>query len=165
VRVEYSFQSPQAANPPSWGSNNSGLMVFSTDPRTVTGNPDFPPSIEIQLLGNPSPGGPVNCQLCLNGSNMFATRVLTMTLTGAGGCYRSLQNIADFQPPTNWVTVEADVQATGTTRVFQYPDTTNAIMTFSGVMLNGQSITRGYVSLQSESQPLTFRKIELMELP
>ena len=57
VRIEYRFQNPQATDPATWGKNNSGLMVFCTDPRTVTGNPDFPPSIEIQLLGNPSAGG------------------------------------------------------------------------------------------------------------
>jgi hypothetical protein len=165
VRIEYRFQEPQASNPPGWGRNNSGLMVFCTDPRTVTGNPDFPPSIEIQLNGMPGGGGSVNCQLCLNGSNMYATTVLNMRVNGPGGCIRSSQSSADFQPAANWVTVEAEVQGNGTTRVFQLPQTTNPIMTFSGVMLGGQSITKGYLSLQSESQPIQFRKVELMELP
>lgn len=164
VRVEYRFQEPQAKNPPSWGKNNSGIMVFCTDPRKVTGNPDFPPSIEIQLAGNPSGGGPINCQLCLNGSNMYVTKVLTQTVTGPGGCFKSTLATADFQPAANWVTVEVDVQATGTTSVYQHPDTTKAIMTFSGVMLGSQKITSGYLSLQSESQPIQFRKIDLMDL-
>ena len=33
VRIEYRFQEPQAKSPPSWGKNNSGLMLFCTDPR------------------------------------------------------------------------------------------------------------------------------------
>jgi|GEM_PF-3030944 len=164
VRVEYRFQEPQAKSPPSWGKNNSGIMVFCTDPRKVTGNPDFPPSIEIQLAGNPSAGGSVNCQLCLNGSNMYATMVLNQKVTGPGGCFKSSQASADFQPAANWVTVEADVQGAGTTSVYQHPDTTKAIMTFSGVTLGSQKLTSGYLSLQSESQPIQFRKIELMDL-
>ena len=42
VRVEYSFQEPQAKNPVSWGKNNTGLFVYCTDPHLITGNPDFP---------------------------------------------------------------------------------------------------------------------------
>ena len=86
-------------------------MVFCTDPRTVTGNPDFPPSIEIQILGKPSAGGEVNCQLCLNGSNMYAKTVLGKAVSGPGGCIRSSQSAQDFQAFDTWTTVEADVQA------------------------------------------------------
>ncbi len=45
-------------DPVGWGKNNSGLMIFGIDPAKVTGDPEFPPLIEIQLLGSPSnPGG------------------------------------------------------------------------------------------------------------
>jgi len=54
VRVTYRFLEPQAKSPVGWGKNNSGLMIFATDPTKVTGDPEFPPLIEIQLLGYPS---------------------------------------------------------------------------------------------------------------
>ena len=38
-------------------------------------------------------------------------------------------------------------------------------MTFSGVTLGNMSLKSGYMSLQSEGQPVQFRKVELMELP
>jgi hypothetical protein len=173
VRVEYSFQEPQAKNPVSWGKNNSGVLVFCTDPHLITGNPDFPTGIEIQLLGSPSAGGSINCQICLNSTvSMYPAKIGTQTITQAGGCFKSTQSASDFQPASAWTTVEADVSATGTgmTNIYQYTKDgmkpATPIQTFSAPLkTGGQTVTSGWISLQSESQPCTFRKVELIELP
>ncbi|MEP7049824.1 MAG: DUF1080 domain-containing protein [Pseudomonadota bacterium] len=172
VRFEYSFQEPQAKNPVSWGKNNSGLFVFCTDPHQITGNPDFPTGIEIQILGSPSAGGTVNCQICLNSTvAMFPAMIGTKAINAAGGCFASTQSASDFQPAATWTTVEADVDAsaTGVTKIYQYANGTkpaNPIQTITGpVKTGGQTVNSGWISFQSESQPCTFRKIELMELP
>jgi hypothetical protein len=172
VRVEYSFQEPQAKNPVSWGKNNSGLFVFGTDPHQITGNPDFPTAIEIQILGNPSAGGSVNSQICLNSTvGMYPAMIGTKTINGPGGCFASTQNPSDFQSAATWTTLEADVDgsATGVTKIYQYKDgmkPANPIQTFTGpVKTGGQTVGSGWISIQSESQPCTFRQIELMELP
>jgi len=170
VRIEYSFQEPQAKNPVGWGKNNSGLFVFCTDPHTITGNPDFPTGIEIQILGNPSTGGSVNCQICLNSTvGMYPAKIGGKTITGPGGCFPSTQDPTDFQPAANWVTVEADVSATGTTNIYQLTQDgklpATPIQTISTPVKTGaQTVTDGWLSLQSESQPCNFRKVELMEL-
>jgi len=173
VRIEYSFQEPQAKNPVSWGKNNSGLFVFCTDPHQITGNPDFPTGIEIQILGKPSAGGSINCQICLNSTvGMYPAMIGTKSITGPGSCFASTQNASDFQPAATWTTVEADVDgsATGVTKIYQYTQDgmkpATPIQTFTGpVKTGGQTVNSGWVSLQSESQPCTFRKVELMELP
>ena len=173
VRIEYSFQEPQAKNPVSWGKNNSGLFVFCTDPHQITGNPDFPTGIEIQILGNPSAGGSVNCQICLNSTvGMYPAMIGTKSITGPGGCFASTQNPTDFQPAATWTTVEADVDgsSTGVTKIYQYTQDgmkpATPIQTITGpVKTGGQTVNSGWISLQSESQPCTFRKVELMELP
>jgi hypothetical protein len=110
VRVEYSFQEPQAKNPVSWGKNNSGIFVFGTDPHLITGNPDFPTAIEIQLLGKPSAGGSINCQICLNSTvGMYPAKIGTQNINGPGGCFASTQSTSDLQTAATWTTVEADV--------------------------------------------------------
>jgi len=174
VRFEYHFKEPQAKNPVSWGKNNSGIFVFCTDPHMITGNPDFPTGIEVQLLGYQSAGGDVNGQICLNSTvGMYPAKIGTMNVSGPGGCVKSMQSAADFKTQNvaaTWVTVETDVSATGTTNIYQYtPDgmkPASPIQTFSApVKTGGQTVTSGWFSLQSESQPCEFRKIELMEMP
>jgi hypothetical protein len=174
VRFEYHFKDPQAKNPPSWGKNNSGLFVFCTDPHMITGNPDFPVGIEIQLAGSPSGGGDVNCQICLNSTSpIYPAKIGSMDITKAGGCFRSMQNTNDFKTQNlaaTWVTIETVVSATGTTNVYQYtPDgmkPASPIQTFSApVKAGSQTVTSQWIALQSESQPAEFRKIELMENP
>jgi hypothetical protein len=172
VRFEYSFQEPQATNPVSWGKNNSGIFVFGTDPHQITGNPDFPTAIEIQILGKPSAGGSVNGQICLNSTvGMYPAMIGTKAINAAGGCFASTQNSNDLQAAATWTTVEVEVDgsATGVTKIYQYKDgmkPATPIQTFTGpVKTGGQTVTSGWISFQSESQPCTFRKIDLMELP
>ncbi|MEO8904506.1 MAG: family 16 glycoside hydrolase [Polyangiaceae bacterium] len=173
VRITYRFKTPQAANPVSWGKNNSGLFVFGTDPHKITGDPDFPTAIEIQILGSPSAGGNINTQLCLNSTvGMYPAMIGTQTINGPSGCFASKQSTSDFQPATSWATVEADVSVTGTTKIYQYamPDDAmppaTPIQTFNGpVKTGGQAVNGGWLSLQSESQPCEFRKVELKEMP
>ena len=59
---------------------------------------------------------------------------------------------------------------TGMTNIYQYTKDgmkpATPIQTFSAPLKTGtQTVTSGWISLQSESQPCTFRKIELVELP
>jgi hypothetical protein len=64
--------------------------------------------------------------------------------------------------------VEAEVHVNGDTKVYQTTATDMnpaPIRTFSGPTWNGQAMTDGYLSLQSEGHPINFRNIRLMELP
>ena len=55
--VEYRFVGEQAkGGPGAWAFRNSGVMVHSQDPRTMTRDQDFPISIEAQFLGGNSDG-------------------------------------------------------------------------------------------------------------
>ena len=161
VRLTYRFLEPQAKNPVPWGKNNTGLMVFATDPKTVTNDPEFPPLIEIQLLGTPSGGGKNNANLCQPGG-MRVSKLFGQSLSDSS-CHDSQSGTAP--PAAQWVTVEAEVHVSGDTKVFQYPNMTTPVLTFSGPVYNGQAVNGGYIALQSESQPVEFKDIELKELP
>jgi hypothetical protein len=84
------------------------------------------------------------------------------------GCLSSSSGPA--RPAGEWVTVEAEVHVKGDTKVFQYPDKAKPVLTFSGPFFNGAYHTTmgdmagGYIALQSESQPVEFKDIEVMEL-
>jgi hypothetical protein len=156
VRVTYRFLEPQANNPVSWGRYNSGLMIFGIDPVKVMGDPEFPPLIEIQLLGKGANPGPTNLNLCQPGG-------MTMKKS-TGSCGNNGSGVAQ-SPPGEWVTVEVEVHVNGETKAYQYPDKTKALLTMSGPTYQGKAVLDGYFSLQSESQPLEFKDIELMELP
>jgi len=68
-------------------------------------------------------------------------------------------------PPGEWTTVQVEVHVTGQTKVYQFPDSTNPVFTMSGPMYQGQPVTGGYLTLQSESQPVEFKDVLLKELP
>lgn len=156
VRMTYRFVEPQATNPVSWGKNNSGLMIFGIHPSEVMGDPEFPPIIELQLLGTNSGGGSTNINLCpLNGMSM---------MQGQGSCGNNGTGVP-APPADQWVTVEAEVSVDGETKVYQHPNLTEAVLTISGPRYQNQAVTSGYLALQSESQPLEFKDIELKELP
>lgn len=159
IRVTYRFLEPQAKNPVGWGHNNSGLMIFGIDPATVTGDPEFPPIIEIQLLGsptNPGGGGSTSPNYCEpNGMRMK---------THTADCGDNHTGKAP-NPAGTWTTVEAEVHVNGVTKVFQLPDTTKPVFTMSGPTYNNQPVTGGFLSLQSESQPIEFKDILLKDPP
>jgi hypothetical protein len=161
VRLTYRFREPQASNPVPWGKNNTGLMLFGIDPRDVTGDPEFPPAIEIQLLGTPSGGGTNNANLCQPGG-MWVSKLFGETNGSGGGCKASKSGPA----PTagEWVTIEAEVLVSGETKIFQHPEMTTPVLTISGPMYNNQPVLGGYLAIQSESQPVEFKNIELKEL-
>jgi hypothetical protein len=170
VRVTYRFREPQAKNPVSWGKNNTGLMLFGIDPAKVTGDPEFPPLIEVQLLGTPSAGGSNNANLCQPGG-MFVSKMFGEGIPQGGGCRDSKSGTAPAAD--QWVTVEAEVHVSGDTNVYQCvhtndqpcaPDLTKPVLTISGPTYNGQPVTSGFLSLQSESQPVDFKDIQLKEL-
>lgn len=161
VRLTYRFREPQAKNPVSWGKNNNGLMIFAIDPKTVENDPEFPPLIEIQLIGTPSSGGKNNGNLCQPGG-MTVSKLFGQSISDTG-CHDSKSGTAPAAD--QWVTVEAEVHVAGDTKVFQYPDMTTPVLTISGPMYKGQPVTGGYLALQSESQPTEFKDIELKELP
>lgn len=159
VRVTYRFSDPQAKNPVGWGHNNSGLMIFGIDPSKVTGDPEFPPIIEIQLLGsptNPGGGGTTSPNYC----EPNGVKMRMHTVDCGNNRTGKVPN-----PAGTWTTVEAEVHVNDVTKVFQLPDTTKPVFTMSGPTYNNQPVTGGYLALQSESQPIEFKDVLLMELP
>jgi hypothetical protein len=168
IAVEYRFVGQQLAGGPSWALRNSGVMMHSPDPRTMPRDQDFPISIEGQLLGGNSDGKPRStANMCSPGTEIVYQHKLYKD-----HCLNSSSPTFDGE---QWVHAEFEVHGSGTIthyvngqQVLEY-DTPQygggQVADFNTTTKpDGQLIEGGYISLQSESHPIDFRKVELLNL-
>lgn len=167
IAVEYRFTGEQVAGGPAWALRNSGIMVHCQDPKTMTRDQDFPISIEVQLLGGSGTGKRSTANLCTPGTNvvMGGKLVTTHCINSSSETYHGDQ----------WVRVEVEVDGgkvishkVNGKEVLKYEQPQiggGAVNNFDpAVKQDGKLLTEGYISLQSESHPVEFRKVELMVL-
>ncbi len=129
-------------------------------------NQDFPVSIELQLLGGRATGKRTTANLCTPGTNveMQGKLVTRHCINSRSETYRGDQ----------WVTVEVEVRGS---KVIRHSINGKEVMAYQKPQLDPRDadakkliqdgkllLTEGYISLQSESHPVEFRKVELMRL-
>jgi hypothetical protein len=167
--VEYRFVGGQAPHGPgAWALRNSGVMLHSQDPRTMLLNQNFPISIEAQFLGGLSDGKPrPTLNVCTPG-----TEIVYRNLIQATHCLNSASRTFDGD---QWVRAEVVVLGGAMIThivngevVLEY-----ALPQYGGgdvrnfdpaAKPDGKLIEGGYIALQSESHPIEFRKVELLNL-
>ena len=166
IRVEYRFVGEQLRGGPGWAYRNSGIMLHCQDPKSMTLNQDFPVSIEVQLLGGKAQGKRTTANLCTPGTNVVMEDKLVTRhcLSSQSKTYRGDQ----------WVTVEVEVRGNEVIRhiidgkvvlAYQKPQLDPRDADSKKLIQNDQLLLgSGYISLQSESHPVEFRKVELMTL-
>ncbi len=167
LRVEYRFVGGQCKGGPGWALRNSGVMIHCQDPKTIRKEQEFPVCIEVQLLGGTGSGERTTGNLCTPGTNVVMQGQLK-----EDHCINSASDTFDGE---QWVTAEIEVRGThvrhlvnGKT-VLEYDDPqldprdrdAQALIELA----DGVKILKGgFISLQSESHPVDFRKVEIMEL-
>lgn len=167
VAAEYRFIGEQAKGGPGWAIRNSGIMLHCQPPGTMGKDQDFPISIEVQLLGGPGTGERTTANLCTPGTNVEMNGKL-MTQH----CYNSKSKTYHGD---QWVRVEALVLGDSIIKHIVNGDTVltyekpqigggNVINFDPKVKIDGKLLSEGYISLQSESHPIEFRKVELVNL-
>jgi 3-keto-disaccharide hydrolase len=151
-----------------WALRNNGLMLHSPAPQTMMKDQDFPISIEVQLLGGLGNGKPrTTANLCTPGTNivMNGTLVTRHCTNSTSKTYEGDQ----------WVRVEVLVHGDELVRhivegqtVLEYTKPQigggSASPTDPKVKVDGTPLTGGYISLQAETAPIDFRKVELLNL-
>ena len=147
---------------------NNGLMLHSPHPKTMLKDQDFPISIEFQLLGGLSDGKPRStANLCTPGSNVVMDGKLHTQ-----HCTNSTSKTYDGD---QWVRVEAEVHGDELVRhfvegvkVLEYTKPQmggGAVAPVDpAVKIDGTPMTAGYISIQAETAPADFRKIEILNL-
>lgn len=167
IAVEYRFVGEQVAGGPGWAKRNSGIMLHCQPPATIKKDQDFPISIEVQFLGGDSTGERTTCNLCTPGTNVVMNNKLVKDhcINSGSKTFRGNQ----------WVRAEVLVLGDSVIKHIVNGDT---VLTYNqpqyggGVVNNfdpsvkkdGQLIAGGYIALQSESHPVEFRKVEIINL-
>lgn len=167
IAVEYRFTGEQAPGGPPWAFRNSGIMVHCQPPETMLRDQRFPASIEVQLLGGSGTGERPTANVCSPGTHIVMSGELVT------------KHCNPSRSPTfhgdQWVRVEVTVYGGETIRhvvngeevlSYEKPQIGGATPAEFGEVSKreGELLTEGYISLQSESHPIEFRKVELLDL-
>ena len=166
LRVEYRFLGDQLSGGPEWGFRNSGIMIHGQSPESMTKDQNFPVSIEVQLLGGNGADERSTGNLCTPGTHIVMDGKL---VTRHCNDSRSKTYHGD-----QWVTAEVEVHGNSTIRhiingeiVLEYeqPQLDENDPDARKLVDNGDKVLHeGSISLQSESHPVEFRKVEILLL-
>jgi hypothetical protein len=160
LRVEYRFVGDTIAGAPSWGYQDGGIQYHCQNPVTLDLNQSFPVCLEYNLLGT-RPSG----EICANG--------IYVEINGKRNTsYCTPPSVKKNIPGDEWVIAEIDVHNGKIThyingeKVLQFEnpkyDSTNVVAK-KFIVAGNDMVKNGYISLQSNSHPMDFRKIEIME--
>jgi Domain of Unknown Function (DUF1080) len=167
LRIEYRFLGEQCKGGEGWATRNSGVMIHGQDPATMDKDQDFPVSIEVQFLGGLGKGARPTGNLCTPGTNVEMNDKLHTT-----HCTNSKSKTIDGD---DWVTVEVEVNGSG---VIKHLVNGDEVIEYSKPQYDPKDadakklikdpknllIEKGTISLQSESHPIEFRKVEIKVL-
>jgi hypothetical protein len=166
IAAEYRFVGDQVKGGPEWAIRNNGLMLQSPDPKTMMKDQDFPISIEVQLLGGF--GKPrTTANLCTPGTNVV--------IDGKLETRHCINSKSKTYEGDQWVRVEVLVHGDELMRhyvegepVLEYTKPQigggNVSPVDPKVKVDGTPLTGGYISIQAETAPIDFRKIEVLNL-
>ena len=166
--VEYRFVGEQAKDGPDWGFRNSGVMIHGQAVETMRRDQDFPISIEVQLARRPRrrPAAADREPLHAGHGRRHGRQA------GDAHCVESSSPTFDGD---QWVRVEVEVHGYGhvvhrvngeTVLTYEKPQYGggNVAKHDPAVKKDGQLLEGGSISLQAESHPVEFRKVELLNL-
>lgn len=170
IAAEYRFVGEQVrgAGPAlGWAIRNNGLMLHSQSPESMALGQDFPISLEAQLLGGLGTGRRSTANLCTPGTHVMMHDTLV-----TNHCINSTSRTYDGD---QWVRVEVLVLGDSiikhivngdTVLVYARPQMGGGMAnnTQPGVLQEGKPLSSGYITIQAETAPIDFRKIELLDL-
>jgi len=166
-RVEYRFVGEQCPGGEGWALRNSGAMIHGESAESMGKDQDFPASIEVQLLGGNGRQKRSTANLCTPGTNVVMNGKLIT------------QHCNDSSSETyhgdQWVTVEVEVHGS---KLIKHIINGKTVIEYNEPQLDdrdahareliqknsGKLLEEGTISLQSESHPIDFRKVELKRL-
>ncbi|WP_242156734.1 3-keto-disaccharide hydrolase [Aestuariivivens sediminis] len=166
-RMQYRFTGDQVAGGAGWARRNSGIMIHCEDPKNIGLDQDFPVSIEVQLLGGLDSGERPTGNLCTPGTHVVINNELYTShcINSSSKTYHGDQ----------WVKVEVEVRNDSIIKHFINGEN---VLQYSKPQIGGPvdynvefwksqegtPLKKGFISLQSESHPVEFKNIEILEL-
>jgi len=168
LAVEYRFAGDLQRGAPGYAVLNSGVMFHAQDPRTILLDQNWPIALELQFLAGLPDGKPrATGNVCTPGTHVVHNGRLTEA--------HIIQSSAGTYPPGEWVRAEVIVR--GSTRITHIINGKQVLeygqpQIGGGVVAGydpacfqaGKLLSEGFIGLQSEGQPVDFRKVELKVL-
>ena len=168
LKLQYRFIGEQVADGQEWALKNSGVMIHSQSPQSMGLHQEFPISLEVQLLGGLQEGvqRPTG-NLCTPGTHVMMNNELITK--------HCIDSSSETYYGEEWIDLEILVSNDS---LISHMINGKEVIRYSKPTLGGEflidakewkskigkSVTKGYIALQSESHPIEFRKIELLEL-
>jgi hypothetical protein len=165
LKVEYRFVGETAVGAPEWGFRDSGIQYHCQDPKSMELDQSFPVCLEYNLHGgNGTDDRPVG-EICANGIDVLTDGVKNNSYCTPAKVSRTFHG-------DQWVTTEIECKD----GVFKHFVNGEEILEFTDPHFDpdheqgktfynetDNAVTKGYISLQSNSHPIDFRKIEILE--
>lgn len=167
LRMSYRFLGEQMEGGPGWAWRNSGVMIHSPAGSTMGIDQDFPISIEVQLLGGNGTDERSTANLCTPGTHVV--------MNGELETRHCINSTSATYHGDEWV--ETEILALGDSLIVHSVEG-EEVLSYSrpqmgggnvgghdaGMLEEGLTLMGGYLSLQSESHPVQFRSVELLNL-
>ena len=170
LRLEYRFMGPSPPGALAWAWRNSGVMFHGQAPSEMALDQPYPIAVEAQLLGGNKPGE-------ARPTGNVCTPGVTVSIAGVPQKEHCINSPSKTYPDGEWVRFELEVhkgrlvrQFINGEKVMEYTDLQldpSEFRRFGNIDPGDRKpvpVTSGYISLQAESGPIEFRKIELLEL-
>ncbi|MDB5246150.1 MAG: hypothetical protein JWQ40_544 [Segetibacter sp.] len=165
LKVEYRFVGNTTPGAPSWGFRDGGIQYHGQHPETVSLTQSFPVCLEYNFHGGNGKEERPTGEICVSG-----TYVEVRGKRNTSNC--TLPAIKRTFHGDEWITAEIEVRngkmahyVNGEKVIeFENPRYDSAHAIGRTFITNGNDMVQeGYISLQSNSHPMDFRKIEIME--
>jgi len=167
-RLEYRFTGAQVPGGPGWAFRNSGVMIHGQPAGTMKKGQDFPVCIEVQLLGGRGKGKRTTGNLCTPGTNVEMKGKLVRR--------HCIDSTSETYHGDQWVSLEIEVRGSDLVRhkiggkvVLEYTkpqldDRDGNAKGFIEKRKGEKLLSKGTISLQSESHGCEFRNIRIKVL-
>jgi hypothetical protein len=166
LEMEYRFTGEQAKGGEGWALRNSGAMLHCQPPQTIALEQDFPICLEMQVLGGNGKDPRTTGNLCTPGTNVFLNNKLftphcvnSTSNTYHGDVWVKARALVLGDSVITHI-IEGDTVISYTRPQYDEQDSWVKKAGYRG----GDLIGSGYISLQSESHPVDFRNVRLLNL-
>ncbi|HWL16360.1 MAG TPA: DUF1080 domain-containing protein [Opitutus sp.] len=168
LRLEYRFTGRAMPDAPRWAHLNSGVMIHSQSPLSMSRDQLWPASLEFQFLAEGTSAGRQTGNVCTPGTNLERKgQLVTDHIIDATG--------STLSPLDTWIAVEIEVHGNDEVihRVngrevlrYQHPQLDPQSSEAQPLLARGAplQLSCGHIALQAESQPVWFRNIRLRPL-
>jgi hypothetical protein len=167
LRLEYRITGKAPEDAPHWAKLNSGVMIHSQSPLSLTLDQEFPASMEFQFLAENATAGKQTGNVCTPGTNL--------EMKGKMLEDHIIDSSSKLFPVDEWIKVEVEVRGNQEVvhRVngvevlrYQHPQLDPKDESAQRLLAAGAplQLSFGHIALQAECQPIWFRNIQIKQL-